>query len=84
MSRFFEEAQERRLHEYVARQLGVTVEVLDDYPYQIDENVSDDGIVYGWRVQWDEAAPPGVTAHGAQGGQWSDIAVDHDDPDPED
>ena len=75
MSRFFEEAQERRLHEYVAGELGVPVAVLDAYPYQLEENASKDGLVYNWRVCWEDVPPQGVTAFGPERHQWSDINV---------
>ena len=57
MSRAYEDTMERRRDEYVASALGVSVETLDDYPFELDENASDDGVVYGWRVLWDEEAP---------------------------
>ncbi|MCU6455977.1 hypothetical protein LPN01_18015 [Sphingomonas sp. A2-49] len=84
MSRAYEDAMERRSDEYVARALGVSVEALDDYPFQLDENASDDGVVYGWRVLWDEEAPPGVDVNGATGSQWSDIPAAPDEPDEDD
>ena len=73
MSRAYEDMMERRQHEYVARELGITIEVLDGHPYQIEENASDDDVVYGWRVLWDETAPPDVDAHGAPGSLWTNI-----------
>ena len=58
MNRAYEDAMERRSDEYAAGALGISVDTLDDYPFQLDENASDDGVVYGWRVLWDEEAPP--------------------------
>ncbi|NBW07265.1 MAG: hypothetical protein EBR82_04490 [Caulobacteraceae bacterium] len=72
-SQQLEEAMERRQDEYIARQLGVSVEVLDDHPFQIDENASDDGLVYSWRILWDDRAPEGVPVHGHTGYLWSEV-----------
>lgn len=83
MSRFYEEAQERRLHAHIARELGVTPEVLDNHPYQLDANESDDGVTYSWRVEWDDVPPPGVDVHGAPGSQWSNISEMHEPDGPE-
>ena len=84
MSRTYEDAMERRGDMYVARSLGISVETLDDYPFQLDENASEDGVVYGWRVFWDEEAPPGVDLNGAAGSLWSNIPAAPDQPDEED
>lgn len=84
MSRAYEEAMERRRDEYVAGALGISPDVLDDYPFQLDENASDDGVVYGWRVLWDEEAPPGVDVNGTSGSLWSDIPAAPDEPDEDD
>jgi len=84
MSRAYEDAMEQRTDAYVAEALGITVETLADYPYQLDENTSDDGVVYNWRIEWDEEAPPGVSAHGSPGALWSNIAAAPDEPDEED
>ena len=81
MSRAYEDAMQRRSDEYVAGALGISVETLDDYPFQLDENASDDGVVYGWRVLWDEEAPPGLDVNGAAGSLWSDIPAAPDEPD---
>jgi len=43
-----------------------------------------DGVVYGWRVLWNEEAPPGVDANGTSGLLWSDIPVAPDEPDEDD
>ncbi len=68
-NRQLEEAQEQRLREHVARELGISVEILDEHPYEIA--AANHGIV--WRITWDDTAPPGAEAHGAIGTQWSDI-----------
>lgn len=74
-SRQLEEAAERRQAAYIAGAVGCPVEALDDHPYQLDENASDDGVVYSWRVLWDDTAPPGVSTEGAPGSLWTDIPV---------
>lgn len=88
VSRAFEEAQERRLKqqqdEHVARHLGISIEVLGDHPYEIEENSGDsadnEGVVYGWRVLWDDLPPEGVAVHGEEGSYWSDIQAGTDEP----
>jgi hypothetical protein len=68
-SRQLEDLQEQRIHEHVARELGVSVEVLFDYPYEIEATSL--GTV--WRVSWDQDVPAGVAAHGVAGTRWFDI-----------
>lgn len=84
MSRAYEDAMERRRDEYFASALSVSVETLADYPFELDENASDDGVVYGWRVLWDDEAPPGVDVNGAAGSLWSNIPAAPDEPDEDD
>ena len=84
MSRAYEDAMKHRREEYVASALDVSVETLEDYPFQLDENASDDGVVYSWRILWDEEAPPGVDVNGAPGSLWSDIPAAPDEPDEDD
>lgn len=91
MGRAFEEAQERRLarkrDEHVAQQLGISVEVLDGHPYEIEENSGDsadnEGVVYSWRVLWADVPPKGVAAHGKEGWYWSDIQAGCDELEPD-
>lgn len=80
-NRQFEDAAERRQDAYIAGRLGVTVEMLDDYPYQIDENASDDGLVYSWRIMWEDTAPEGVTVYGEAGSLWSEVQPGGDESD---
>ena len=84
MSRAYEDAMERRRDEYVASTLGISIEMLEDYPFELDENASDDGVVYGWRVLWDDEAPHGVDVNGAAGSLWSDIPAAPDEHDEDD
>jgi hypothetical protein len=78
-NRQLEEAQEQKLHEHVARELGISVETLDEYTYETDE--ANYGIV--WRITWKDTVPPGVEAHGAVGTQWTDIHPLYEPDDPE-
>ncbi len=84
MSRAYDDAMERRRDGYVAQALGISVETLDDYPFDLDEHASDDGLVYSWRVLWNDDAPPGVDANGTPGLLWSDIPAAPDEPDEND
>jgi hypothetical protein len=72
-NRQLEEAIEQRQDQYIARQLGISTETLGDHPFQIDENSSDDGLVYSWRILWDDTPPEGVAVQGTPGALWSDI-----------
>ena len=49
-NRQLEERQERERDETVAKALGMTVEALTDRGYDLDENVGNDGTVYGYVV----------------------------------
>lgn len=84
MRRAYEDVMENRRDEYVASALGVSVETLEDYPFELEENASDDSVVYGWRVVWDDEAPTGVDVNGAAGLLWSDIPAEPDGPDEDD
>lgn len=74
-NRQLEDAMARRQHDYVASQLGISSEVLDDHPFQVDEHTSDDGVVYSWRILWDQTAPEGIAVQGTFGSFWSDIQL---------
>lgn len=77
----FEDKRQVALDAHVAKQLGISVDVLDDHPYRIEPNIGDDGTEYSWHVFWEDDVPEGVVVHGAPGSQWSDIAVGHFDDD---
>jgi hypothetical protein len=49
---------------HVAEELGISEDDLAQFPYELDENASDDGVSYGWVVRWDDGAPPGVNVTG--------------------
>ena len=68
-SRQLEEARDRQRDEHVAEQLGISIEVLANYPYEADE--ANHGIV--WRLSWQDGPPPGVEASGPEGQEWTDI-----------
>lgn len=58
------EIRQKEIDRHVAGELGIAVSDLQDHPYEIDENASDDGVVYGWAITWDDEAPPGVSEDG--------------------
>lgn len=80
MSRAFDDAMEARQEAAIARALRITVDALREHPYEIDENVSDDGLVYSVRLLWSATAPPGVDVSGAYGSRWTEIHLE-DEPD---
>ncbi len=45
---------------HVAQELGISTEDLDSHPYELDEHASDDGVLYGWAIRWEDTAPLGV------------------------
>ena len=60
----------RREHQYVARILGITTELLDRHPYHLDD---DDGSATIWRVLWKDGPPDYVEVHEDLGIVWTDI-----------
>lgn len=56
--------RQEEIDRYIAQELGIAVSDLKDHPYQLDEDASDDGVVYGWAITWDEDAPPGIKTVG--------------------
>lgn len=77
MKRLLEEEQEQKRDEYVAQELGISVDVLQEHDFEIEEDFTI------WRVKWRGTPPLGVEVHGAEGTQWSNIAPFYE-PDPED
>ena len=65
-----ETALARREHEYVARVLGITTDLLDRHPYRMDE---DDGSTMTWRVVGLESPPDQVEVRNDSGKVWTDI-----------
>ena len=61
-SRELEDRQEREQLEWVASQLGITPEELAEQDWSIDEDVSDDGDIYGYNVTFGEGSNPEVLA----------------------
>lgn len=80
MSRAFDDAMEQRQEAAIANALGVSVDELSEHPYQLDENTSSDGLVYGVRVLWDRTAPDSVETFGKEGAKWSELQLP-DEPD---
>jgi hypothetical protein len=77
-SRQLEEARDRQLDEHVAEQLGISIEALAGYPYELDE--AGYGIV--WRLAWPDGPPPGVETSGPKGSEWTDIHPLHQPDEP--
>ena len=61
---------DRREHEYVARVLGISTNLLDCHPYRIDE---DNGSTATWRVLWTEGPPDQVKVYEDSGTVWTGI-----------
>lgn len=58
------EAREAERDRYIAGELHISDDVLAMHPFDIEENVSDKGLVYSWMIRWDDGPPPGVKADG--------------------
>jgi hypothetical protein len=56
------EAREAERDHYIAGELHVAEDVLALYPFEIEENANDEGLVYSWMIRWDDGPPPGVKA----------------------
>ena len=61
---------DHREHEYVARALGITIDLLDCHPYRMDEEHCSGTT---WRVLWSDAPPDEVEVRGEPGALWTDI-----------
>ncbi len=51
-----EERQEREFAQQIADALGIALDDLDDTQWEVDENASDDGVVYGYVVNFAEGS----------------------------
>lgn len=69
-----DEMIQRRLDRYVATSLGISTELLDQHPYELDEESGTPSTGFQWRIVWEDAPPPGVSVNGSPGSLWSDIA----------
>jgi hypothetical protein len=58
------ENQQAEIDRHVADELGISVSDLEEHPYEIEEDASDDGLVYGWAIRWEDGPPPGVETNG--------------------
>ncbi len=70
-----EERQEREFAQQIANALGITLDDLDDTQWEIEENASDDGVVYGYVVNFAEGSSAEVLGkiEGLQHGRWIQI-----------
>ncbi len=84
-SRELEDYQERKQHEWVASQLGITHEELDQLDWELSENGGNDGAVYGHYVTIQDGADPDILAKisGLQDGRWVAIGFPSDDEEPD-
>lgn len=55
-NRQLEEQQEQERDRAVAKALGITVEALEERGYTLDENVGNDGTLYGYIVAFDDGS----------------------------
>ncbi|MDR7375476.1 hypothetical protein J2X19_000134 [Rhodoferax ferrireducens] len=55
-----DEARERRQLVLVASELGISMEELDQLEFALDEDSSDDGLVYSVTVRFEEGNPPDI------------------------
>ena len=75
-----EELNRQRERDYIALQLGINPETLDEHPYTLDyATTNDGGIIVAWLVQWDEYAPEGVETEGNPGSLYTRVQPDSED-----
>lgn len=86
MTQAHEKAMEHRHNEHVADALGIGIDTLKDYPFDVARTPvttmwRETGMIYGWRILWTKQAPPGIDVHGTPGAMWSDIPAPLGEPD---
>jgi len=52
-----EERQEREFHQLIANELGISIDELCQLEWEIDENSSDEGLVYSCIIQFSDDSP---------------------------
>ena len=77
-----DEAEKLRLYEraYVASMLAIPAELLDRYPYRVENAFGLGGSMPVWRVVWRRNPPPGVDAQWEVDAAWTDIPSLFHDP----
>lgn len=75
----YEAMSEAKERAYVAQALRIDPETLDEHPYELTENGTNDGIVTSWDLYWEDTPPEGVSTEGAEGSLWTSIAPDYSD-----
>lgn len=68
-----DELNDQRERDHIASSLSVDLETLDDYPYTLDHQTTNDGMITALIVSWDDKAPPSVTPYSDAGSLWSSI-----------
>lgn len=61
-NRLLEEQEERRQTKSVADALGISVDDLDQLEWRIEENMSEDGVLYGHDIYFEEGSDDDVLA----------------------
>ena len=77
-----EDRQERELIEWIASELGISVDELTRQDFDVDEMGGTDGAVDGYRVTFGEGADPEVLRKikGLHDGSWVKIGIPPDLP----
>ena len=52
--RLLEEMQEKRSNSHLAKRLGISYEELCECEWEINENASDEGLIYSYIIQFDK------------------------------
>lgn len=81
-SRQLEDRQEREQLEWIAGELGISVDELSQQDFDVDAHDGHDGAVYGYRVTFTKDADPEVLSKIAtlQDGRWANIGFPSDNP----
>jgi hypothetical protein len=80
-----DDRREREFREWVASEVGLSIDELEDLDFDVDEQVGKDDAVYGHIVTFADDANPAVLAKvaGLQDGRWVSIGFPPEDPEPE-
>lgn len=84
-SRQLEEIMEERQANAIAEELGIGREELDLLQWEIEENSSSDGLVYGYIIRFHDTSEEDILAKisDLRDGCWVPISLPDDEPEPD-
>jgi hypothetical protein len=81
----WDDHHQRKQAEWIASELGITVDELEVLDWSVHQNDGNDGAVYGHRVEFGDDSDPEVLASidGLQNGRWVNIGFPPEPNDPD-